>query len=42
MGRTEVRPKDYERALVMDLTFFQLERNGALLRVRAVVCHNYA
>ncbi len=42
MGRTEVHPKDYERAWVMDLTFFPLERNGALLGARAVVCHDYA
>ena len=25
LGRTEVHPKDYERALIPDLTFFQLQ-----------------
>jgi hypothetical protein len=30
-GSDRVHPKDYKRALVMDLMFSPLERNGALL-----------
>lgn len=30
-------PKDYRRALAMDAGIFQLERNGAVLRVHAEV-----